>query len=192
MPQEIVLLHSALGLRPALLDCADCLRAAGHRVHTPDIFDGEVFANVEDGFRKRDALGIPEIVRRTRAALEGLPAGLVFIGWSLGAAGAALMAATRPGARAAILLHGVVPLGALGVPRWPAGVPVQIHHARSDPWAPEPAVQALQAAVTASGNHVEIFSYDLPHLFDDAGIPGHSPDGTALVRARITGFLDRC
>jgi dienelactone hydrolase len=34
-PQEIVVFHSALGLRPALLRWAARLRAAGHVVHTP-------------------------------------------------------------------------------------------------------------------------------------------------------------
>jgi dienelactone hydrolase len=158
MPQEIVLFHSALGLRPAMLDWAAHLRDAGHCVHTPDIFDGETFASVEDGLRKRDALGIPEIVRRTRAAVADLPEGLVFIGWSLGAAGAEFMAATRPGAKAAILLHGVVPRATLGTPRWPAGVPVQIHHAKDDPWVAKTSLQELQTAVASSGSRFEVFS----------------------------------
>ena len=192
MPQEIVLLHSALGLRPAVLDWANYLRAAGHRVHTPDVFDGETFANVEDGIRKRDAVGIPELMRRTWAALADLPAGLVFVGWSLGAAAAEVLAATRPGARAAILLHAVVPLAALGTPHWPAGVPIQIHYAKNDPWVPEASLQAFQSAVASAKTRVDVFSYDgVPHMFDDAGLPGHAPDATALVRERIASFLEQ-
>jgi len=54
----VVLFHSALGLRPAVHDFADALRAAGHEVHTPDYYDGETFDTVEDGVVKRDALGM--------------------------------------------------------------------------------------------------------------------------------------
>jgi len=193
MPHEIVMLHSALGLRPALLAWAAELRVAGHRVHTPDIFDGEVFSTIEDGIRKRDVLGIPEIARRTRAAMADLPQDLVYVGWSLGAAGAEFLATSRPGAKAAILLCGVIPLHALGAPSWPTGVPVQIHYAKGDPWAPEASVQELQATVAATGARVEVFSYDggLFHIFDDAGLPGYSPEATALMRGRIGEFLKR-
>lgn len=192
MPQEVVLLHSALGLRPAVHGWAAHLRAAGHRVHTPDIFDGEVFASVEEGLRKRDALGIPEIGRRTRAAVATLPAGLVFMGWSLGAVGAQVLAATRPGAKAAVLLHGIAPLPAIGVRQWPTGVPIQIHSADADPWVPEPLVQAFEAAVTTAGVHAETWRYPgAAHMFDDPDLPGHSVEATALARERITRFLER-
>ncbi len=39
----VVLLHSAYGLRPAVLDAADRLRRAGHQVDTPDLYDGHVY-----------------------------------------------------------------------------------------------------------------------------------------------------
>ena len=39
----VVLFHSALGLRPGVHWFADELRAAGYAVHTPDLYDGEVF-----------------------------------------------------------------------------------------------------------------------------------------------------
>ncbi|MEZ5776444.1 MAG: hypothetical protein R3D33_17580 [Hyphomicrobiaceae bacterium] len=38
----IVLFHSALGLRPAVHDFADAIRAAGHTVHVPDYYDGRI------------------------------------------------------------------------------------------------------------------------------------------------------
>ncbi len=40
---EVVLFHSVLGLRPGVIAAADRLRAAGHTLHTPDYYDGEVF-----------------------------------------------------------------------------------------------------------------------------------------------------
>jgi dienelactone hydrolase len=35
---EIVLFHSVLGPRAGMTDAADRLRAAGHTVHTPDLY----------------------------------------------------------------------------------------------------------------------------------------------------------
>jgi hypothetical protein len=61
---EIVLFHSALGLRPGVTAAADRLRAAGHKVHTPDYYEGEVFDDLDEGLRKCDALGYQEIARR--------------------------------------------------------------------------------------------------------------------------------
>lgn len=50
--QEVVVYHSAYGLRPAVIDFAEQLRAAGHLVHTPDLYDGEVFSDRNDAIRK--------------------------------------------------------------------------------------------------------------------------------------------
>lgn len=135
---EVVLFHSVLGLRPGVIAAADRLRAAGHTVHTPDYYDGEVFDDLDDGARKRDALGYQEIARRAREVVAGLPAGLVFAGFSMGAVPAELLAAGRPGALGAVLMHGAAPVEGLseffGVDRWPEGVPVQVHYAAEDPW----------------------------------------------------------
>ncbi|MBB5933498.1 dienelactone hydrolase [Streptomyces zagrosensis] len=39
-PSTIVLFHSAYGLRPAVHTAAERLRAAGHEVHLPDLYEG--------------------------------------------------------------------------------------------------------------------------------------------------------
>jgi dienelactone hydrolase len=75
----IVLFHSALGLRPGVTAAADRLREAGHTVHAPDYYDGEVFDDLDDGLRKRDELGYAEIVRRAKEAVAGLLAALVLM-----------------------------------------------------------------------------------------------------------------
>jgi dienelactone hydrolase len=135
---EVILFHSVLGLRPGVLGAADRLRAAGHTVHTPDLFDGEVFDDIEDGMRKGETLGYHEVARRAREAVAGLPAGLVYAGFSMGTIHAQLLAASRPGALGAVLMHGAAPVDALGeffgVERWPERVPVQVHYAAADPW----------------------------------------------------------
>ena len=44
---NIMLFHSTYGLRPAVHRAADRLRAAGHEVWTPDLFEGRTFDTVE-------------------------------------------------------------------------------------------------------------------------------------------------
>src|SRR5215210_7301266 len=83
---EVVLFHSVLGLRPGVIAAAYRLRAAGHTVHTPDLYDGETFDELEDGMSKEEALGYREITRRAREAVVRLPEGLVFAGFSMGVA----------------------------------------------------------------------------------------------------------
>jgi len=88
--------------------------------------------------RKEAEIGYQEIARRARESVAGLPEGLVFCGFSLGAVHADVLAASRPGALGAVLMAGAVPVEALkeyfGVERWPEGVPLQVHYAADDPW----------------------------------------------------------
>ena len=153
---EVVLFHSVLGLRPGVIAAADRLRAAGHTVHTPDLFDGEVFDDLDDGMRKEEAIGFREIARRTEEAVATLPEELVFAGFSMGIVYAEMLAASRPGALGAVLMHGAVPVEGLseffGVERWPEGVPVQVHYAAGDPWVEaEEEVTPLGEAVRGAG-----------------------------------------
>jgi dienelactone hydrolase len=190
MGHEIVLFHSALGRRPAVLDWADRLRGLGHTVHTPDLFDGEVFDALEDGIRKRDSVGIPGLVQRAHAAVAGLPERLVYAGFSLGAAPAELLAGTRPGARAAILMHAALPPAAAGIAAWPRGVRVQVHYAEKDPWVEDGEVRALEAAVRASDTPIDVHVYRGDgHLFADPGAPEYDADHARLMFDRVAAFL---
>jgi dienelactone hydrolase len=190
---EIVLFHSALGLRPAVLEWADRLRAAGHTVHTPDLYDGEVFDTVEDGLRKMEALGgIGAIMERTHAAVAHLPADVVYAGFSNGGGSAELLALTRPGARGAILMHAALPVEAFGAEAWPSGVPVQIHYAEGDPFREPEAVEALRGAVASSGARCEVCEYPgAGHLFADPGLADHDPEAADRMFERVAAFLDR-
>jgi dienelactone hydrolase len=192
---EIVLFHSALGLRPGVASAADRLREAGHSVHVPDFYDGEVFEDLDDGLRKRDELGVAEILRRAREAVARLPAGLVFVGFSLGNDPAEFLAAERPGARGALLMHGAVPIEAFsefGVERWPEGVPVQVHYAAEDPWVEAEEVAALGDAVRGAGASFEEHSYPgSGHLFADPGLPEYDRASSEAMWRRALTFLDR-
>ena len=92
---EVVVYHSAYGLRPAIIEFAARLRAAGLLVHTPDLYDGEVFSDRKEAIRKLQALGFDKLLERAVAAVESLPHDLVYAGFSNGGVCAELLAATR-------------------------------------------------------------------------------------------------
>ncbi|MGH3148989.1 MAG: dienelactone hydrolase family protein [Rubrobacter sp.] len=192
---EVVLFHSALGLRPGVIADADRLRAAGHTVHSPDYYDGEVFDDLDEGLRKRDALGYDEIVRRATEAVTRLPAGLVLAGFSLGVVPAELLAAGRPGTLGAVLMHSAIPVegfSEFGVERWPAGVPVQVHYAEGDQWVEAEEVAALGAAVGRAGAAFEEYVYPgSGHLFADPGLPEYDRASSEAMWQRVLAFLDR-
>jgi dienelactone hydrolase len=186
----VFLFHSAQGLRPGVHAAADILRAAGHVVHTPDYYDGEVFDELDPGLAKRDALGYAEIEHRAFEAVKGVEEPLVFAGFSLGAAAAQLLAATHPWARGAVLLHGGAPVRGVTTGAWPTAVPVQVHYAADDPWIDDQEIKELRADVTAAGAACEVHVYPgATHLFADPDLPGYDPDSSALMWRRVVAFL---
>jgi dienelactone hydrolase len=194
---EVVLFHSVLGLSPGVISAAKRLRAAGHTLHTPDYFDGEVFDDLEEGMRKEDALGFQEIARRARESVARLPEGLVFCGFSLGAVHAEALAASRPGALGVVLMAGAVPVEALeeyfGIDSWPEGVAVQIHYAADDPCVEaEEEVVPLGEAVRGAGAAFEAHSYPgSGHLFFEPGQPEYDRASSEEMWERVLVFLDR-
>jgi dienelactone hydrolase len=184
---ELVLFHHAQGLTAGCHAFADELRAAGHVVHTPDLYDGRTFATLADGMAHAEEVGVEAIVDRGRHAVAGLPEDVVYAGFSLGVMPAQALAQTRPGARGAVLLHAAVPPAALGGP-WPAGVPVQLHTMEHDELGDVDVARELAETIPAA----ELFLYRGDrHLFTDAGLPDYDEDATRLVLERVRGFLDR-
>ncbi len=189
MSHTIVVFHSALGLRPAIYEFAHNLRDDGHEVHTPDLFDGEVFDDLSEGIAKRDALGIPELARRAALSVESLPENCVYAGFSLGAASAEYLAASRRGAKALILFHAALPPAMMGFPEWPS-VPVQVHYAEADPWVEAEQAAELHDAVNAVGQTYDEYVYPgSGHLFSDKDSPEYDAESYTLVVQRVRTFL---
>jgi dienelactone hydrolase len=162
-------------------------------VHVPDLYDGAVFDGYAEGLRHLETLGgIPALVARSEAAVAHLPPDVVYAGFSNGAASAELLAATRPGARGAILMHGALPTAAFGVAEWPATVPVQVHVMRGDPFREPAHLEAFAADVRRAGATLE--HYDYPgagHLFADPDLPEYDPAAAALLLTRVLDGLSR-
>lgn len=81
---HIVLCHHAQGLTPGVTAFAERLRAAGHDVRTPDLFDGRTFDSIEAGMSYVGELGFDEVMERGTLAADALGDNLVFAGFSLG------------------------------------------------------------------------------------------------------------
>jgi dienelactone hydrolase len=183
---DVVLFHHAQGLRPDVIDWAERLRADGHEVWTPDLYEGATFDRLDDGVAHRDSVGIPELIRRAEAELDGLPAEVVYAGFSMGAPTAGYFTVTRPGARAAVLMHG----GADPGDGWPAGVPVQVHYAVGDPWIETDEIEPFAEAVAAAGAPIEVHAYPGErHLFADPDGPDYDRESAELMLARELEFL---
>ena len=184
---EVVLYHHAQGLTEGVRSFADELRAAGHVVHAPDLYEGNTYDNLEDGVAYAKQVGFGTILERGRLAAEDLPSRIVYAGFSLGVMPAQMLAQTRPGAQGALLFSAALPTSEFGN-GWPEGVPVQIHMMESDEWAEEdlPAARELTAADGA-----ELFLYPGDgHLFADASVPDYDEEAAGLLRQRVLTFLD--
>src|SRR3712207_5140853 len=129
---EVVLFHHAQGLTPGVVAFAEELRRAGHTVHAPDLYDGRTFATLGEGVTYAEEIGFGEVIERGVRAVEGLPAELVYAGFSMGVGPAQRLAQTRPRVRGALLLHACLPVSEFG-PSWPAGLPVQAHALEAGP-----------------------------------------------------------
>jgi dienelactone hydrolase len=192
---EVVLFHHVQGLTDGVRAFAEDLRAGGHTVHAPDLFDGERPATVEDGIALVQKIGDEVLGERADRAVADLPAGLVYAGFSWGAGTAQRLAQTRPGARGALLYESCIPItGEWAFGPWPEGVPVQIHGMDQDPFfALEGDIDAARELVATVGSELaELFVYPGDrHLFTDSSLPSYDADATALVIQRSRELLAR-
>jgi dienelactone hydrolase len=188
---DVVLFHHVQGLTEGVRRLADELRAAGHRVHTPDAFDGATYPSLEEGFAALRERDIPVTGAWADEAVAALPGELVYIGISLGVMAAQRLAQTRPGARAAVLLEACVPPSEFGA-GWPEGVPVQVHGMEQDPFfGLEGDLEAARELVT-SVDDAELYVYpgDV-HLFTDSSLPTYDEAATRQVIDRVLALLAR-
>jgi dienelactone hydrolase len=190
---EVLAFHHVQGLTDGVRAFADDLRAAGHTVHTPDLFDGNTFATIDEGFGYLKTLEDGEIARRVEAAVEGLPAELVYAGFSFGVPRAQQLAQTRPGARGALLYESCIPItGEWAFGPWPDGVPVQVHGAEGDEFFQEDLPAAQELVETVGADLAELFVYPAEgHLFTDRSLPTYDAAAAGLVLERTLAFLDR-
>ena len=184
---EVLLYHHVQGLTAGVRSFADELRAAGHTVHTPDLFDGRTFATIEEGMSFARETGFGALAERGVAAANDIAPELVYAGFSFGVVVAQQLAQTRPGARGALLMSSCLPVSEFG-DAWPEGVPVQVHGKEADPFFEED-LEAARALV-ASSEQAELFLYPgEEHLFADSSLPAYDARAARLLTDRILAFL---
>ena len=186
---EVILFHHAQGLTDGVRAFADELRAAGHTVTVPDLYDGATFATLDEGIEYAGEIGFATVVDRGQDAVDSLPNELVYAGFSLGAMPAQMLAQTRPNPKGALLFHACIDPKEFGMP-WPEGVPVQIHAMEEDELFVEDGDLDAARGLVKSSSDAELFLYPgLEHLFADSSLPSYDEAAAALLMERVLSFL---
>lgn len=190
----VVLFHSVLGMRRGMFDAADRLRAEGHDVLLPDLFEGRVFEEYEPAMTWADSLGIEALYARALTAVADLPDRFVVGGFSMGSNVAGYVATRRP-------VSGVLQLSGLNLlewfgpdATWPAGVSSQGHQTLHDPFREDEIAAQAVADVTAAGGRLELYDYPgSGHLFTDPSRPGeYDAEASELAWSRVLPFVRAC
>ncbi|WP_434098048.1 dienelactone hydrolase family protein [Streptomyces sparsogenes] len=185
----ILLLHSMYGLRPAVHAAADRLRAAGHEVHVPDLYEGRTADSAEDGMALKEEIGREELLRRAVAAAAPLSdRGIVYAGFSLGGSIAQNLALGDEKARGLLLLHGTSDIADDAATD---GLPVQLHVADPDPFEPHDWLNAWYLRMGRAGADVEVYRYPgAGHLFTDPDLPDYDEEAAEATWKVALGFLE--
>jgi dienelactone hydrolase len=190
---EVLLFHHIQGLTAGVVAIGDQLRAAGHTVHTPDLFGGRTFDSIDEGAAFVSADGSPDFDALADTAAAELPNRLVYAGLSFGVMQAQRLAQTRSGSAGALLIDSCVPItGEWAFGPWPDGVPVQIHGMDADEFfAGEGDIDAAREIVSLVPD-AELFVYSgNRHLWADSSLPAYDAEASALLKDRVLQFLGR-
>jgi dienelactone hydrolase len=183
---QVVLFHSAYGLRQAEAGAAARLRAAGHDVITPDLYDGQTATTLNAALALMDTVSWEVICARARRALRAVPATAVLAGFSMGAGVIGSVWDQRRAAAGVVLLHGIAPIPASARP----GLPVQVHLAEDDPFASGQAVARWQADADRVGLAAQVFTYPgAGHYYTDPCLAEYHPASAGRTWQRVTAFL---
>ncbi|WP_329036471.1 dienelactone hydrolase family protein [Streptomyces sp. NBC_00178] len=185
---NIMLFHSTYGLRPAVHASADRLRAAGHEVRVPDLFEGHTFGTVEEGMAFKEQVGKDELLRR--AVLAAAPysdQGLVYAGFSFGASVAQTLALGDAKARGLLLLHGTSDIAENATVD---ELPVQLHVADPDAFESPDWLNSWYLQMQRTGADVEVYRYPgAGHLYTDPDLPDFDQAAADLTWKVSIGFL---
>lgn len=182
---DILLFHHAQGLTDGMVAFTDALRAEGHQVTMPDLYDGHTFSTLNEGLAYAKSVGFGSLASAGMAVAESFPNEIVYGGFSLGVMPAQQLAQQRPGARGLLLYHGAAPLTEFGE-FWPEGVAFQAHVKQNDELGD---VDVLEDLAGLSGG--ELFTYEGDgHLFTDSSLDVYDEEATKHVIERTLAFLD--
>lgn len=190
----LVMFHHVLGLTQGVTSLADALRDAGVSVLTPDMFDGRTFDELDAGLAYANQLGDDELLHRAEHACAGLPADVVYGGFSLGVFPAQHLLQTRPGAAGGVLLHSFFDPSQLPG-TWPQHCPVEVFGMDHDPFFVEDGDLASAQAWQREHDNLHIHLYPGEgHLFMEPSSPDYDEQAARQVTQDLVtalGALDR-
>ncbi len=182
---EILLFHHAHGITQGMRFLAERLRAAGHIVHTPDLFEGHVFGRLDEGIQRASQIGHAAIEEHARGAFREFPHSTTVIGVSMGAFPAQLLAQEAHAVRHCALVCGGMPPGELRG-EWRHDVRLALHMADPDESLGDGALEPL----LAHAPHAEVYRYrGAHHLFIDPSCRGYDADAADLFEERLLEWL---
>ena len=190
---QILLFHSALGVRAGIVALEDALTQAGHDVTVVDQYEGRTYDSYDEAMAHVDRVGMAALMHGALGHATDVPGRFVAVGFSNGAGMAQYVAAKRPqDARGVVMIGGGVPMRHLDLP-WPKGVPGQIHVTEGDPWSQEQERDEVVADGAQAGAEVEVYVYPGDgHLFNDEQMPDeYQPDEAELLHERVVEFVSR-
>ena len=159
-------------------------------MHTPDLFDGRTFDDVESGVGYAQEVGFDEVRARGIRAAADLPASVVYAGFSLGVVSAQRLAQTREGAAGAVLMESCVPAtssASAGRPGSPC---------RCTAWTPTSSSSATATSSTpgrSSRRPTGASCSSTPATATSSRTPAsasYDAEAAALLLERVLGFLD--
>lgn len=183
----VILFHSEMGLRDLERDAADRMRAAGHEVHTPDLYEGKTAGSIAEGIALMGTFGFDNLAERAQKACSGLPEKTLLAGFSMGAQLVCRVWAKRAQTSGLLLLHG---LG--DFPKWVRnGLPVQAHFAEPDPYISDQQASAWPMTAFRIGLAAEVYTYEgAGHLYTDKTSPDYDAAAAELTWERALIFLE--
>jgi dienelactone hydrolase len=185
---EIVLFHSALGLRDVEQMAAERIRSAGHHVVTPDLYAGKTASSVDQGLEFMAEVGWQTICGRAREALASIPDTAVMIGLSMGAGVISEVWPERDASQGVVVLHALAAIPANLRSRFPLAV----HVADPDVFAMPDHVAAWRNRAALAKSDAEIFTYpNVGHFFTDEALPEYDSTASELAWSRVLAFLQK-
>jgi carboxymethylenebutenolidase len=186
----VLLLHSWWGRKPAVLEWADSLAAAGRRVLIPDLFGGRTADTVPEAEALLASVGQQAgraVAERCADALAAQGRPWAAVGFSLGALYACQLAGR--GAAGPDELHlfygGGDPQGDVSRTRR-----ARLHVVADDAYFTADEIAATENALRAAGVDVRTSRYaGSRHWFAERDTPGFDPAAFALARSRVLDGL---
>jgi dienelactone hydrolase len=134
----------------------------------------------------KDRVGWATIGRRAHDAMRDLPDDAVLVGFSMGAGVVHELLPHRFDTAGVLLLHGLAEIPATAR----AGLPVHLHVADPDPFAPPAEVAAWRDTAARAGAAARVFTYPgAGHFYTDAELPDHDQQAETLTWQRVLDFL---